>query len=232
MKKIGRMAELAWLIGVIMCPLGVCLCSKSGLGVSMIAAPTYIIYLKMSETFGWFTYGVSEYLIQGALVLGLAIVIGRFKWKYLLSFLTGVCYGLALDGWFLVFGREMVDGMALRLMFAVGGLAITAFAIALFLRTYLPQQSYELVVKEVADKWKLNMNKVKWINDAIYFVVSVGLMLVLFRRFDTSMVGVNTILATVINAPMIGFFGHFLDKIFDFGPVNRAFYDKFEKLMD
>ena len=48
-KKIKRGAELAWLFGIILCPLGVCLSAKSGLGVSMVVAPAYVLYLKLSQ---------------------------------------------------------------------------------------------------------------------------------------------------------------------------------------
>lgn len=43
MKKIKKTSELMWLLGMIFMSLGVCLCKKSGLGVSMIAAPTFIL---------------------------------------------------------------------------------------------------------------------------------------------------------------------------------------------
>ena len=40
MKKIQKSAELLWVFGIVFVALGVAICSKANLGVSMIAAPT------------------------------------------------------------------------------------------------------------------------------------------------------------------------------------------------
>ena len=86
--KKGRFAEIAYVLGIILCPLGVCLSAKSGFGVSMVVAPAYVLYLRISETIPWFTFGKSEYIFQGLLLIVLAFAVRRFKWKYLLSFVT------------------------------------------------------------------------------------------------------------------------------------------------
>ena len=66
--KKGRFAEIAYVLGIILCPLGVCLSAKSGFGVSMVVAPAYVLYLRISETIPWFTFGKSEYIFQGLLL--------------------------------------------------------------------------------------------------------------------------------------------------------------------
>ena len=43
MKKISRSSELLWLFGMIFVAFGVAICSKADLGVSMIAAPAFVI---------------------------------------------------------------------------------------------------------------------------------------------------------------------------------------------
>ena len=67
--KKGNFAELAYVMGMILCPLGVCLSAKSGFGVSMVVAPAYVLYLRISETLPWFTFGKSEYIFQGLLLI-------------------------------------------------------------------------------------------------------------------------------------------------------------------
>ena len=104
--KKGRFAEIAYVLGIILCPLGVCLSAKSGFGVSMVVAPAYVLYLRISETIPWFTFGKSEYIFQGLLLIVLAFAVRRFKWKYLLSFVTAFIYGNILDLWYVVLGSE------------------------------------------------------------------------------------------------------------------------------
>ena len=150
--KIGRTGELAWLFGVLLCSLGVCFSAKSGFGVSMVVAPAYVLHRFFSPDLPWMTFGAAEYLLQGTLILLLCIAVQRFKWKYLLSFFTAVCYGFALDFWRMLFGTEVYPELWQRIIACAVGALITAFSIALYLRTYLPQQGYELVVKELTER--------------------------------------------------------------------------------
>ena len=109
--------------------------SKSGFGVSMVVAPAYVLYLRISETLPWFTFGKSEYIFQGLLLILLGIAVRRFKWKYLLSFVTAFLYGNILDLWYDVLGAEQYTVFWQRGMSCVLGTVITSLAIAFFLRT-------------------------------------------------------------------------------------------------
>ena len=89
MKKITKMNEAAWVMGIILCAFGVALATKANFGLSMIAAPPYIIHLFMRNFFPWYTQGTSEYLWQGVLLIFMCIIVRRFKVKYLLTFVSG-----------------------------------------------------------------------------------------------------------------------------------------------
>ncbi len=230
--KVGRFAELAWVIGVILCQLGVCLSTKSGFGVSMVVAPAYILYSKLSTIFPLFTFGIAGNCLQGMLIIAIVIITKRFKWKYLLSFVTVICNGFMLDVWFKILGEEQFSLLWQRVISSIAGQTITALAIAFFLRTYLPQQAYELFVKELAEHFQFNLTKFKWIYDITSLVVAIVLMYILFQRFATNMVGINTLLSTIVNAPLIGIFGAMLDKRFEFTSVNKPFHNKFQELMN
>ena len=58
------------------------------------------------------------------------------------------------------------------------------------------------------------------------------LMLVLFRRFAFDMVGFNTVLATIVNAPLIGIFGKILDRAGSFDSSFPQFYEKFQSILN
>ena len=62
MKKIPRTSELLWLFGIIFVALGVAICSKANLGVSMIAAPTFVVQEAVVRLWSGFSVGVVEYL--------------------------------------------------------------------------------------------------------------------------------------------------------------------------
>lgn len=230
--KITKAGEASWFLAVILCSLSVCLSANSGFGVSMVVAPAYILYLKINFFLPWFTFGMAEYLLQGLLIVVCCMVMGRFKWKYLLSFGTAVCYGLCLDFWRLIFGAKPYPLMWQRCLSCAAGMIICGFAIALFLRTYFPQQAYELVVKELTEKTGSNMHKVKWIYDISSLAVAILLMLLFFHRFSLDQIGIGTLLTTLFNTPLIAMFGKLLDKYVSFDPVSPRFHDNFNRLMN
>ena len=137
-----------------------------------------------------------------------------------------------MDLWYGVLGSEQYTVYWQRGMACVFGILITSLAIAFFLRTYLPQEAYEMFVKDVADSYQKDMTKVKWLFDLSALLIAVVLMLVLFRRFAFNMVGLNTVLATIVNAPLIGFFGKMLDRAGSFDSSFPEFYQKFQKIMN
>ena len=215
MKKIKKMNEAAWLLGIIFCSLGVALCTKADFGLSMIAAPPYILHLKMVQFFPWWTQGTSEYIWQGFLLVFMCIILRRFRVKYLLCFATAVLFGFALDGWFLLFGGNgACESMAVRILCFAAGELITALAIAFYFKTVMPLQIYELLVTQIADKWKVDTARVKQINDIVMFVLSALLAFGLTGGFNG--VGIGTIVITLVNAPLIQLFSGLLDKLFCF----------------
>ena len=98
MKKRTFYTELAYILGLIVLAFSAALMEASDLGVSMIVAPAYLLYLKLSQAFAFFTFGMAEYTLQAALLIVMVMVLGRFRLYYLFSFITAVLYGLLLDG--------------------------------------------------------------------------------------------------------------------------------------
>ena len=217
MKKLQKMNEAAWLLGVLLCALGVALATKANFGLSMIAAPPYIIHIFMENFFPWYSQGTSEYIWQGVLLLAMCIIVRRFRVKYLLTFVCAVIFGLAVDGFLWLLGGSAVYAtLAARIIAFIVSEIITAVAIACYFRTDLPLPVYELVVSEIAKCYSLNMNKVKQANDLIMLALSLILAFVLNRSFAG--IGIGTIIITLVNASLIALAGKILDTYCDFSP--------------
>jgi len=211
-KKEKMLNVINWLVGVVVCSLGVCFSTRAGFGLSMIAAPAYILHRFMIQFFSWFTQGTSEYIFQAILLIILCLVTFRFKAKYPLSFLTAVLAGLAIDGWFVVIGGNIVyESMVARIIAFVLGALLTAFAIAFIFRTTMPVQIYELFVMELSDRFKLDRNRVKFCFDMSMLALS--LLMSLLLTHGLTGIGVGTIIVTFVNAPLIKFFGKFVDML-------------------
>lgn len=65
MKKISKSSELLRLLGIVFVAFGVAICSKANLGVSMIAAPAFVVYEAIAPLWSGFSAGMTEYIIQG-----------------------------------------------------------------------------------------------------------------------------------------------------------------------
>lgn len=229
MKKIKRSSELLWAFGVIFVALGVSICSKADLGVSMIAAPAFVISEAISTLIQGFSVGVTEYVIQGIMLVALCVIVGRFNWRYLLAFAVAVIYGYTLDLFLWLLSAVEFDTVWLRWIMLLIGDVITAFGVACFFRTYMPLQVYELFVAEVSDRFSIQITRVKLFFDISLLIISIILAIVLFldvKSFDWSTIyyssfhsiGLGTLVTTAINSPIIALMGKIIDRFFEPSP--------------
>lgn len=218
MKKIGKMAEIAWAIGTFLCALGVVLCTKANLGLSMMAAPPYIIHLTLVKLLPWYSQGTSSYLFEGSLLVILWILIRHFRFKFLLSFLSGVIFGVALDLWlWLLGGNGMFPALWMRICGFAGGMLCISLAVAFMFHTYLPPQIPELLVMETAAHFRVDPTRVKLILDVSCLALSFALSLLLTGKLTG--IGVGTVLIAFGNAPLIKLWGKLVDRFFTFEPM-------------
>lgn len=229
MKKIEKSSELLWIFGVVFVALGVAICSKADLGVSMIAAPAFVVYEAIAPLWSGFSVGMTEYIIQGLMLVILCLVVRRFRWQYLLAFAVAVIYGYTLNLFLFLLGTDPFETVWLRWVMLILGDAVTAFGVACFFRTYLPLQVYELFVAELASCFRLNINRVKWAFDLSLLVLSLALAFLLFgdaASFDWSSIGyasfhsigLGTLVTTAINSPLIAGMGRLADRCFVASP--------------
>ena len=239
MKKLQKSSELLWLFGMIFVALGVCVCSKADLGVSMIAAPAFILSEALSKVFPFFSVGVTEYLIQGIILIVLCVVIRKFNWKFLFAFIVAILYGYTLDFFLWIFGGVSFDAVWLRYVMLIVGDLITAFGVACFFHTYMPLQVYELFVSKISRTFNKSISKVKWGFDMALLAISLILAFTLFGdvlSFDWSSItyksfhsiGIGTIITTLINSPLIRMMSSFIERVFG----GKELFPKIKKFMN
>ncbi|MCQ2428230.1 MAG: DUF6198 family protein [Clostridia bacterium] len=230
MKKLGKSSELLWVMGICFVAFGVAICKKVNLGVSMVAAPTFVVWEAIEKLWSGFSVGVTEYLVQGLFLIVMCIAIQRFNWRYLLCFASAVIYGYTLDLFIFLMRNIEFNGLLLRWIMLVVGDAVVSFGVACFFKTYMPLQVHELFVAEVTKRYGLKLNRVKLAFDMSLLILSIVLAIVIFRditSFDFSKfmeqsyhnIGPGTFLTTVINTPFIAGFSLLLDKIFNPTPA-------------
>ena len=93
MKKRIFYTEAAYLLGIALLALGTALMERGGFGISIVVAPAYVLHLATSLSFG-----VAEYILQGAILLLTVVLLRRARLRFFLSFVTALLYGAVLDG--------------------------------------------------------------------------------------------------------------------------------------
>ena len=185
MKKLQKSSELLWVFGVVFVALGVAICSKADLGVSMIAAPAFVISEALLTLWDGFSVGVVEYLFQGVLLIVLFIIIKKFSLKFSLAFVVAVIYGYFLDFFIWLLSGVELNYVWLRWVMLIVGDMVTAFGVASFFRTKYPLQVYELFVAKITVHYNIAISKAKLIFDISLLVLSIVLALTLFGDVAT-----------------------------------------------
>ena len=201
-----------WILGNLICMLGIAFATKSDFGLSMIAAGPYIIHVHFHETFAWFTQGTAEYIYEAILLLALSFILRKFELKYFLTFGEAFLAGFILDGWFLVLGGNgPAETMTLRVLYLLLGLVITALGVAFFFKTSYPLQVYDFAVVKIAEKFNFKQSRTKFCYDMSMLCISLILSFSLTGKL-TGM-GIGTIITTLLNSTVISFWSKLIDKI-------------------
>ncbi|MBP5230523.1 MAG: hypothetical protein ILO68_02230 [Clostridia bacterium] len=212
--------EIAYLISICLMALSVSMCAAADFGVSMIVAPAYILSLK----FPFLTFGQWEYVFQAVLFAVFCLLMRKFRFAYLFSFISVLFYGAVLDLFRAVipaFNPAVTEPGAfpfwVRILLFAGGNLITAFAVAVFTRCYLYPQVYDFFVLGLTARYRLSFPKFKTIFDLSFLALGTVLSLVLFRGFRG--IGVGTLITALLNGFVIGLFQRLLVKFFRFPPL-------------
>lgn len=208
--------ELAYVVGIIAVAFGVAFMEKANFGVSMVVAPAYLLYLKLSPSHPFFTFGMAEYTLQAVLLVAMMIMLRKFKLSYLFSFVTAVVYGFTLD--FCMWSVNGIDAQPVwaRLVMFLGGMVLCSIGISFFFHSYVSPEVYELFVKEVSHHIGMDINRFKTIYDCSSCAISIAMSFAFFGLWHFEGVKLGTVFCALVNGSMIGAVSRFLEKRFEF----------------
>ena len=210
--------ELAYVLGNIFVAIGVALMERADFGVSMVVAPAYLIYRKISLALPFFTFGMAEYTLQAVLLTVMCLVLRRFRISYLFSFVTAVFYGVILDIVMLPTALLPSEGVFVRTAMYLLGMVSCSVGISLMFHTYISPEVYELFVKELAGKLRMPIHRFKLYYDITSALLAVALSFAFFGFGHFVGIKFGTVLCALFNGPLIGAIAAFYDRHF-------AFYD-------
>ena len=209
-------SELAYVFGIITLALGTALMERADFGMSMVVAPAYLLHLKLSQYYPAFTFGISEYLFQAFLLITLSVAMRRFKKSYLFSFITAVIYGSVLDLMLRAVRYMPQGGVLWRSAYFAAGMLLCALGVSFFFHTYIAPEAYELFVKEIAKKYKRNVNRVKTAYDCCSCLTGILLSFAFFGFGHFEGVKLGTVFCALFNGWLIGHISSIMESLFLF----------------
>ena len=216
MKKKVFYTELCYLLALPILAIGTALMERANFGMSMVVAPAYLLHLVISPALPFFSFGMAEYLLQLVLLVAMALILRRAKLSHLLSFVTAVLYGFTLDAGIALIGLIPGGSMPLRIAFYLVGMLLCCIAIALFFKTYIPTEAYELFVKEVSGKTGMPITRLKTIYDIVSCAVAVAMSFIFFGFGHFEGVKLGTVFCALVNGWGIGMCSKALERMFEF----------------
>lgn len=230
MKKLTFYTEAAYAVGIIALALGVTFMERADFGLSMVVAPAYVLhrYISLLPGMAWFTFGVAEYTLQLVLVIALMIIMKRFRWSYLFSFVTAVIYGYILDFFMWLMPALQAGDIALRILYFVVGMLLCSLGVSMVFHTYISPEAYELFVSELSRKLNKPTSRVKWVYDIVSCITGIALSFVFFGFGQFVGIGWGTVLCALINGVIIGLMCKAEDRLFEFkdGLKLRVLFEK------
>jgi uncharacterized membrane protein YczE len=127
-----------------------------------------------------------------------------------------VFYGTLLDIAISVISGVPDDTFIVRVVWYILGCVMCSFAVSLFFHTYISPEAYELIVKELAEKTRIDINKIKTAYDLISCVIGVVLSFSFFGLGHFEGVKLGTVICAFFNGFLIGQFTKLLEKHFEF----------------
>lgn len=216
MKQRTFSTELAYFLGLALLACGAALMAAADFGVSMVVAPAYILHLKLSQFWPFFSYGMAEYCLQTVLLLLMILVLRRFRLYYLFSFVAAVLYGFLLDGAMLLTAAIPMGTLPIRLLAYLLGLGLSAVSISLLFHSYIAPEVYELFVKELVEKCRLPIGRVKTCYDCSSCLLSILLSFAFFGLWQFEGVKLGTVFCALVNGWLIGRCSSFFERRYQF----------------
>lgn len=196
-------------IGILLDAAGVTLITKSHLGVTSVSALPYIL----NETIPRLSYGTWYYGFQISLMVLLLLATRRFKKDYLISFLTGFCFSLALDVMTFFF-QDLPLMLSCRILYFAAGSLLLMSGVAFLISSGLPIMPQDLFTKEFSAFTQIPYRKFKTGFDIGCVVVALIFSILFIGKILG--IGIGTLVGACVNGYGIAYFKNQISKRWNF----------------
>ena len=116
----------------------------------------------------------------------------------------------------LLVGILPLIGLIGRIIFYIIGMLFCSVGVSLLFHTYIPPEAYELFVKEISAKSRVDINIIKTVYDCSSCLIGIVLSFAFFGLWHFEGVKFGTVICALINGFLIGKCSKMIESIFDF----------------
>lgn len=194
MKKKTVSKEFLYILGFALDALGGAFVYYSGYGMTpMTAFP-----LVLNDVFPGFSIGTMNFFVQVVVLLFILLLTRKFSIYYISCFVGAFIYDAFLDIFIFVL-KILPNSLVLNTTYLILNIICVGAAIALYMRCSMPLMPFDVIVKEISNKFDKKEGVVK-IGCDLFFLLS-AIIISFFVFNEIRYVG----FATVICAITIGF---------------------------
>lgn len=162
----------ALLFIIIVYSFSIALMSKSGFGMSSIAAVPFLL----SKTFPIFRFGTWNFLIQALLILSLTLLGRKWKSEYFFSFILAFAFSKMIDVHELWLNL-LPDTYFIRILCFIAGFFIMTLGIFVSNNSHLPIMPTDLFPRDISVMFTLSYAGVKTFYDITFLAAALFLSL-------------------------------------------------------
>ncbi|GEM_PF-5836210 len=213
MKKISK--EALYLIATFADGLSGAMMIKAAFGNTPMGA----FPLVLNEIFTSLTPGMMNFIVQIIVLFILMFILKKFTTYYLMSFIAAFLYDAALDIC-LIFLRNTVLNLSGRIIFYIIAIILVAFACGAYMYTSMPLMPFDVIVRDLAYKFKKENGNVKLFVDCFFLASAIVLSLIVFK--EVKHVGIGTIIVSFANGLLISAYDRTLFNRFEYTMKTKA----------
>ncbi len=160
--------EITFILAMIIDAFAVDLLTQANLGISTLTSLSYVLSKIIPNT----TLGTVNTIVQTSLLILLIIITKKPSPYYLLSFVVGAIFGIALDLFDPLISSFPNTSIITSFIYFIIGWILMSFAVALFVLSEMPNMPFDAFTKDLSKAKNIEFKTVKTSLDLIFVVLS------------------------------------------------------------
>ena len=190
--------EITFILAMIIDAFAVDLLTQANLGISTLTSLSYVLSKIIPNT----TLGTVNTIVQTSLLILLIIITKKPSPYYLLSYVVGAIFGIALDLFDPLISSSPNTSIITSFIYFIIGWILMSFAVALFVLSEMPNMPFDAFTKDLSKAKNIEFKTVKTSLDLIFVVLSLIFSLIFLKKIVG--IGIGTLIMALFTGTIEG----------------------------